>query len=81
MLRCEYPGCTREARYVERDMETKKVLRRVCLGHACSLNPYTEFVSIAELEKELLAELETLNPYFSRYTPVARLDKLSPKLP
>lgn len=67
--------CDREAIFVERDIETKRIIRRVCQGHAYSFDPYTEFVSIAKLEQELLAVLEICNPYFSRYVPVAQVDE------
>jgi len=76
-----YRKCDRGAIFAERDIETKRIVRYVCQGHAYSFNPYTEFVLIAEQRKKLLAELEACNPHFSRYTPIAQVDKLSLRLP
>ena len=49
------PGCNREAICVERDMDSKKILRYVCQGHAHSFNPYTEF-AVLELKRRAAVE-------------------------
>jgi len=49
------PGCNREAICVERDMDSKKILRYVCQGHAHSFNPYTEF-AVLELKRRAVEQ-------------------------
>jgi hypothetical protein len=58
MPKCDGDGlpdseCDREALYVERGIESKRVIRRVCQGHAFSFNPDSEFVLIEQVEAEL----------------------------